>query len=153
MFPQTSQIENVVNTVNQYGFTGVQVPNFVSKWMELTSDPQILDITSHCHIEFGEIPTQKRWSAVTNLEDKFSDQEKATIEAQIAEFLNKGVVIYSESQVGQILLPIILRPNSDGTYRLIFNLNALNDSVAWFITTSNWTLWRLLSHLLPLGVT
>ena len=54
---------------------GGQVRNFVSKWKELTSDPQILDIISHCHIEFGEIPTQKRSSAVTNLENKFSDQD------------------------------------------------------------------------------
>ena len=50
--------------------------------MELTSDPQIsLDIISRCHIEFGEIPTQKRCSAGTNLEEKFSDQDKGTIDA------------------------------------------------------------------------
>ena len=55
--------------------------------MKLTFDPQILDIISHCHIEL-DIPTQKRWSAVTNLEDKFSDQEKGTIHAQGSEFLS-----------------------------------------------------------------
>ena len=112
--------------------------NFVSKWKKLTSNPRILDIISHCHIEFGEIPRQKRWSAVTNLEDKFSDQEKATTDAQIAEFLSKGIVSYSESQVGQIISPIFLRPKRDGTYRLIFNLKLL--MTMWFITTSNWTL-------------
>ena len=90
-----------------------------------------MDIISHRHVEFGEIPTQKRWSAVTNLEDKFSDQEKATIVAQIAEFLSKGIVSYSESQVGQIIAPIFLRPKSDGTYRFIFNLKALNDNVVY----------------------
>ena len=89
--------------------------NFVSKWKELISDPQILDIISHCHIKFGEIPTQKRWSAVIDLEDKFSDHEKAAIDAQIAEFLSNGIVSYSESQVGQIISPIFLRPKSDGT--------------------------------------
>ena len=99
--------------------------------MELTSDPQILDIISHCHFEFREIPTHKRWSAVTNLEDKFSDHEKATIDAQIAEFLSKGIVSYAEPEVGQILLPIFLRPKSDGPYRLIFNLKALKESVVY----------------------
>ena len=126
-------IETDVNTIicNQYVFAGGQVRNFVPKWMELTSDPQILDIISHCHIEFGEIPMRKHWSAVTNLENKFSDQEKASLDAQIAEFLSKGIVSYSDSQVGQIISPIFLRPKSYGTYRLIFNLKALNDSVVY----------------------
>ena len=99
MLPQTSQVEIEVNNIlcNQYVFAGGQVCNFMSKWRELTSDPQILDIISHCHIDFGEIPTQKCWSAVTNLEDKFSDQEKATIDAQITEFLSKVIVSYFES--------------------------------------------------------
>ena len=44
--------------------------------MELASEPQILDIISHCHTEFGKIPTRKRWSAVINLEYKFSYQKK-----------------------------------------------------------------------------
>ena len=82
----------------------------MSKWMELTSDSQILEIIPLCHIEFGEIPTQKRWSAVTNLKHRFSDQEKATIDDLIAEPLSKGIVSYSEPQVDQILSPIFLRP-------------------------------------------
>ena len=97
----------------------------------LTSDPQILDIVSHCHIEFGEVPTQKRWSGITNLADKFSDQEKATIDAQIADFLSNGIVSYCMPQVGQIPSPIFLRPKSVGTYCLIFNFKALNDSVVY----------------------
>ena len=68
---------------------------------------------------------------MTNLEDKVSDQEKATIDAQIAEFLSKGIVSYSESRVGQIISPIFLRPKSDCTYHLIFNLKALNDNVVY----------------------
>lgn len=97
----------------------------------MTSDPKISDIISHCHIEFGEIPMQKRWSAVTHLENKFSDQEKVIIDAQVAEFLSKGILSYSESQDDQIISPIFLRPKPDGTYRVIFNLKALNDSVVY----------------------
>ena len=104
---------------------------FVSQWKALTSDPKILDIISHCYIEFGEFPTQKRWSAVTHLENKFSDQEKVIIDAQVAEFLSKGILSYSESQDDQIISPIFLRPKPDGTYRVIFNLKALNDSVVY----------------------
>ena len=72
MLPQTSQGETEVNTVisNLYGLTGGQVHNFVSKWIELTCDPQMLEIIPLCHIEFGEIPTQKRLSAVTNLKSR-----------------------------------------------------------------------------------
>lgn len=120
-------------------FVGGQVRNSVSKWKELTSDPRILDIILHCHIEFGEIPTQKRWSAMTNLENKFSDQEQVIIDAHVTEFLSKGILSYSEFQVDQIISPIFLRPKTDGTYRVIFNLKALNDTV-WFIIISNWIL-------------
>ena len=42
-----------------------------------------------------------------------------------------GIVSYSEPQVNPILSPIVLRPKNNGTYRLIFNLNALNDSVVY----------------------
>ena len=60
MLPQTSQVEIEVNNIlsNQYVFAGGQVRNFVSKRKGLTSDSQILDIISHCHFDFGEIPTQ-----------------------------------------------------------------------------------------------
>ena len=108
--------------VNQRVFVGRQVQYFVSQWKALTSDPKISDIISHCHIEFGEIPMQKRWSAVTHLENKFSDQEKVIIDAQVAEFLSKGILSYSESQDDQIISPI---------FRVIFNLKALNDSVVY----------------------
>ena len=75
----------------------------------MTCDPQILEIIPLCHIEFGEIPTQKRWSAVTNLKDRFSDQEKAPIDDLIAESLSKGIVSCFEPQVEQILSSIFLR--------------------------------------------
>jgi len=65
------------------------------------------------------------------LEDKFSDQEKATIDAQMAEFLSKGIVSYTEPQAGRILSNIFLRPKSAGTYRRVFNSKALNDSVVY----------------------
>ena len=66
---------------------------------------------------------------MTNLEDKVCDQEKAIIDAHIVQFLSKGIVCNSESQVGQIISPIFFNPKSDGTYRLIFNLKALSDNV------------------------
>ena len=120
MLLQTSQRETEVNTIISYlyGLTGGQVHNFASKWMELTSDPQILEIIQSRHIEFGEIPTQKRWSAVTNLKASYSDQGKAIIDDLIAEYLSKGIVCYCEPQVDQILSPIFLRTQSDGTYRI-----------------------------------
>ena len=65
------------------------------------------------------------------MENKFSDQEKVIIDAQVAEFLSKGILSYSESQDDQIISPIFLRPKPDGTYRVIFNLKALNDSVVY----------------------
>ena len=133
ILPQTSQIEAEVTNIiaNQRVFVGGQVQYFVSQWKALMSDPKILDIISHCHIEFGEFPTQKGWSAVTHLENKFSDQERVIIDAQVAEFLSKGILSYSESQDDQIISPIFFRPKPDGTYRVIFNLKALNDSVVY----------------------
>ncbi|XP_068723943.1 uncharacterized protein [Montipora capricornis] len=72
-----------------------------------------------------------RSSTATEGRGSFLDQEKVIIDAQVAEFLSKGILSYSESQDDQIISPIFLRPTPDGTYRVIFNLKALNESVVY----------------------
>lgn len=52
---------------------------------------------------------------------------------EIAEFLSKGIICYSEPQVGQILSTIFLRPKSDGPGPIVLSLSlkALDDSVVY----------------------
>jgi len=104
---------------------------YVSKWEQLTSDLKILDIVSNCHIEFEDVPTQKRWSLVHSIENKISPMEKTVIDTQIIDFVNKKIIKYSEQEEGQIISPIFLRPKPDGSHRVIFNLKGLNESVVY----------------------
>ena len=101
----------------------------MDEWEKLTSDPKILDIVTHCHIEFWEIPRQRRW--VERLETRFSDEEARVIDYQIQEFIDKKVIAPSQTEYDQVVSPIFLRPKPDGSHRVIFNLKCLNDSVVY----------------------
>jgi len=102
---------------------------FSHAWRVLTSDPKIMDIVRHCHIDFWETPRQRQW--VAKLEDRFLKKERQIIDIQIQEFLQKGIISRSIFQEEQIISPIFLRPKPDGSHRVIFNLKSLNDSVVY----------------------
>ena len=88
-----------------------------------------MDIVRHCHIDFWETPRQRQW--VAKLEDRFLKKERQIIDIQIQEFLQKGIISRSIFQEEQIISPIFLRPKPDGSHRVIFNLESLNDSLVY----------------------
>ena len=60
---------------------------------------------------------------------KFNEVEQDIISKLLNKFEDKGVIIKSEHEPGEILSHIFIRPKSDGTHRLILNLSRLNDHV------------------------
>ena len=74
---------------------------FSHAWRVLTSDPKIMDIVRHCHIDFWETPRQRQW--VAKLEDRFLKKERQIIDIQIQEFLQKGIISRSIFQEEQII--------------------------------------------------
>ena len=47
----------------------------------------------------------------------------------MAKFEDKGVIVKSEHESGEILSHVFIRPKADGSYRLILNLSRLNEHV------------------------
>ena len=98
-------------------------------WEKITSDPFILDSVTHCHIEFDFEP-EPLFSA-TRPHSSFTEVEQTIIDDEIEKFLQKGIIRLSSFDDGQVISPIFTRSKKDGSHRVIFNLNRLNESVSY----------------------
>jgi hypothetical protein len=79
---------------------------FACAWQKLTRDQCILDIVSHCHIEFSQNPNQ-------------TDPPRSL-------FFNS-----CKHVPGEYISPIFSRPKKNVSVRIILNLKELNDSVQY----------------------
>ena len=95
----------------------------------MTSDKAILDSAAHYHIEFidNAHPTQHQIPHQIT----FSDTEQRIIDAEITKLLEKGVIIPCESEQGEYISTVFVRPKKDGNYRMILNLKQLNSFVEY----------------------
>ena len=59
-------------------------------WAEITSDLFILDAVTHCHIEFDALPGSD--INKTKPYFTFNKSEQLIIDAEIAKFLQKGII-------------------------------------------------------------
>ena len=92
----------------------------------MTNDKFILDIVSHGYeIEFESEPCEECNRKPIN----FNLKEQDIISSLMNRFENKGVVVETEHEEGEILSNIFIRPKADGSYRLILNLSRLNEHV------------------------
>lgn len=103
--------------------------HFVSEWELLTSDPYILDIVKHCHIEFidGIGPVQ----SIEPPQGHFSVREEMIIQSEIEKLLEMEVLREVSYTIGQFLSPIFLKKKKNGEYRLILNLKDLNKFIPY----------------------
>jgi len=106
-------------------FRAGQLANFVHVWRGITSDLFILDAISHCYIEFDIDPLASFGGFRPHT--AYTDTEQIIIDDEISKFLQKKVSSYEK---GQVTSPIFTRPKKDGSHRVIFNLNKLNESVS-----------------------
>ena len=107
-----------------------QLRFFVNEWAKITSDHYILQCVSTCPLEFYTEPFCLP-RAVTR-ESKFSPEQQLTIDNEIKSFLAKGVAEPSVSEPNEVISPIFVRPKKDPKqFRVIFNLKALNQFVAY----------------------
>ena len=61
----------------------------------------------------------------------FSDTEQRIIDAEITKLLEKGVIISCESEQGEYISTVFVRPKKDGNYSMILNLKQLNSFVEY----------------------
>ena len=102
--------------------------SFISEWEKITSDPQILDIVEHCHIEFvGDMCPQQRFSL-----GRTHFNLKEIIDYEIyTNLLPNGIIKQIEYDKDVFLSPIFIRPKKNGEFRIILNLKRLNEDVVY----------------------
>ena len=98
-------------------------------WAEITSDPFILDAVTHCRIEFDVLPDSE--INKTKPYFTFNMSEQLVIDAEIAKFLQKGIIKLSALVPGEVISHIFITPKKDGSSHIIFNLKGLNEFVSY----------------------
>ena len=100
---------------------------FLSEWKLITTDPKILDMVQHCHLEFIELPSQHY-----NLPPiRFNTREARITDDEIKTLLNKGVIEEAQPSQHQVISSIFLRKKKNGSYRMILNLKGLNEFIEY----------------------
>lgn len=110
-------------------FQAGRLKHFVANWRNLTSDPVILDIVEHCHIElvdnFDHLKNRSLYQR------NFSQTEEMVIENEISSLLEMKVIKEVKHEDGEVISPIFTVPKKNNEYRLILNVKALNKFVAY----------------------
>ena len=99
----------------------------MSEWVKLTTDPEILDIFKHCHIEFSQDPCLFSVHCQRN----FNSGQQAIVNEEVDKLLDLGVLSPSRHEQGVCLSHIFVTPKGDGSYRLIFNFKNCNQAVLY----------------------
>ena len=100
---------------------------FLSEWKLITTDPKILEMVQHCHLEFIELPSQHY-----NLPPiRFNTREAKIIDDKFKTLLNKGVTEEAQPSQHQIISSTFLRKKKNGSYRMILNLKGLNEFIEY----------------------
>lgn len=109
-------------------FKGGRVQPFFIKWKTLTSDNEIPSIIQGLKLESISNPHQSRIIR----QRKFCDSESLATDNEIQKLIDKRVIVESQHEDNQYLSPMVLRPKKNGTYRLICNLQELNQNIAYY---------------------
>ena len=114
---------------SQQAFVGGQLNLHLDEWGKLTSDPFILMCVSNSNLEFISEPVS--WCQRTLPVYQFALPEQRAIDDEIRSFLSKHIE-QSHFEPGQIISPICIPPKKEsGKFRVILNLQALNEYVAY----------------------
>ena len=123
-------------------FKAGSISKCYSRWLDLTSDPEVLSTVKGQLIEFTSTPYQDR----VPKQKKFSAEESTIIQSEIDKLLQKEVIEPARNEAGQFISTIFLRPKPDDSHRMILNLKQLNKSVEYehFKMGTLWTIIRMM---------
>ena len=113
---------------NQPIFKAGRLVEFIPKWREITSDPNLLQYVQGVKISFieGIVPRQQTYRPSV-----FNGQQHEIVQNEIQSLLSKEVLRESHSETGEFVSTIFLRPKNDGSFRMILNLKQFNESVEY----------------------
>ncbi|VDI30384.1 Hypothetical predicted protein [Mytilus galloprovincialis] len=129
--PERRKSTEVLDTSNEVShcFKAGVLKKFSDEWEKITSDKFILDIVSHCHIEFIDNVEPKQ--DIFNVKSVFNSKESDIVSNEIQKLLAIDVIKEVQSMKDQFLSPIFLRPKKNGEYRMILNLKKLNEYIEY----------------------
>ena len=104
-------------------FNAGRIQKFFANWQKITSDSTVLDMVKGCTLEFATFPHH----TYQPKETRFSSRECLAIEVELQRLLDKGIIIPSEHETCEFISTIFVRPQADGSFRLILNLKRLNE--------------------------
>ena len=107
-YVNNSKLLDIVNA--QKPFVAGRTNQCLSEWVKLTTEPEILDIVKHCHIEFSQDPCLFSIHGQRN----FNSGQQAIINEEVDKLLDLGVVSPSRHEQGECLSPILLPLNEMG---------------------------------------
>lgn len=90
---------------------------FLDEREKITSDVSILSTVEGIEINSDDVPCQ-----TLARETKFCNQKEKIIQRELDKLLKKEVVISCDHEEREYISTIFLRDKSDGTHRLILNL-------------------------------
>ena len=84
--------ENRISTLIEFQlpFMAGQLQNYIANWQRITSDPFILDVVVHYHIDFEDEPLLR--SNIARPQCTFSTSEQIIIDNESGKFLEKGII-------------------------------------------------------------
>ena len=93
----------------------------IQEWENITSNKEILKTVEGLTLDFEQEPTSGKTKIM-------SDLASQKLMPEINKLIGKGVIIEcAEHATGEFISPIFFRSKSDGTSRLIPNLETLNE--------------------------
>ena len=122
-----SSCKPAVNSNDNLFYAG-QLKKYLPAWEAITSDPIILDAIKHYHIEFiSQVPMQVHEPRQINC----STTEREIIRQEISKLLLKGVIEIAHNPDSGFVSNVFATPKKDGSYRMILNLQQLNEFVVY----------------------
>jgi hypothetical protein len=112
-----------------------QVRHFIQNWAILTSEPFILNAVNHYVIEFeGDFPVQTQRPC----QIRFSVEETQIIDSEILKYLSKRIIEPACVTPESFVSTIFIRPNKDGSHRMILNYLKPSNEFVDYTTILKW---------------
>ena len=130
---QVTQFEDFIPTLIAYlvaqtsCFKSGRLEKFTHCWQKITSDTEILQLVPGQYIEFDTKPCPTHPPALKC----FSAAENDIISTEVANLLQKAVIVETSHEPEEFISSIFVRPKKDGSHRMILNLKNLNKHVQY----------------------
>ncbi len=122
---------------------GGRLADFLPAWRTITANKTVLSYISGAKILFTKRPT----SALSSFaQPRFSEHEASQVDEFVLKLKQAQVISVVSPSPDQIISPIFLTTNHDGSLRLIFNMKKINKEC---ISTTHFKL-ETLQQILPL---